>query len=73
MQVKALQSRVSPDTESEFDDAFWSGLDLVVNALDNVSSHRYFPAVTNAAVCTVWHGIACMWCCWTWILKLWTV
>ena len=40
--MKALQSRVSPDTESEFDDAFWSGLDLVVNALDNVSFNSCF-------------------------------
>ncbi len=53
VQVKALQSRVSPDTESEFDDAFWSGLDLVVNALDNVSLDCNFLVVTGAAACTV--------------------
>ena len=58
MQVKALQSRVSPDTESEFDDAFWSGLDLVVNALDNVSLDCYFLALTDAAGCTVWCAMA---------------
>ena len=39
--VHALQNRVSPDTEDVFDDAFWEGLDLVVNALDNVNARLY--------------------------------
>lgn len=39
--VHALQNRVSPDTEDVFDDAFWNGLDLVVNALDNVNARLY--------------------------------
>ncbi|KAG2486273.1 hypothetical protein HYH03_015097 [Edaphochlamys debaryana] len=39
--VTALQNRVSPETETVFDDAFWEGLDLVVNALDNVNARLY--------------------------------
>ena len=31
--VKALQERVSPQTEEVFDDKFWSSLSLVTNAL----------------------------------------
>ena len=41
LQVRALQNRVSPDTEDVFDDAFWSNLDVVVNALDNVNARLY--------------------------------
>ena len=36
-----LQNRVSPDTEDVFDDGFWQGLDVVVNALDNVNARLY--------------------------------
>eukprot|EP00199_Chlamydomonas_sp_CCMP681_P000060 CAMPEP_0119109006 /NCGR_PEP_ID=MMETSP1180-20130426/16736_1 /TAXON_ID=3052 ORGANISM="Chlamydomonas cf sp, Strain CCMP681" /NCGR_SAMPLE_ID=MMETSP1180 /ASSEMBLY_ACC=CAM_ASM_000741 /LENGTH=1022 /DNA_ID=CAMNT_0007094699 /DNA_START=109 /DNA_END=3180 /DNA_ORIENTATION=- len=39
--IKALQNRVSPETEGVFDDKFWQGLDLVVNALDNVNARLY--------------------------------
>jgi ubiquitin-activating enzyme E1 len=39
--LNALQNRVSPDTEGVFNDAFWQGLDLVVNALDNVNARLY--------------------------------
>ena len=28
--------RVGPDTEEKFDDDFWDGMDIIVNALDNV-------------------------------------
>ena len=41
LNVVPLQNRVSPDTEDVFDDAFWSGLDVVVNALDNVNARLY--------------------------------
>ena len=41
LRVRALQNRVSPDTEDVFDDAFWSNLDVVVNALDNVNARLY--------------------------------
>ena len=41
LKVTALQNRVSPDTEEVFDDEFWSGLDVVVNALDNVNARLY--------------------------------
>ncbi|GLC36229.1 E1 ubiquitin-activating protein [Pleodorina starrii] len=40
-QVLPLQNRVSPETENVFDDKFWQGLDLVVNALDNVNARLY--------------------------------
>ncbi|EFJ51834.1 hypothetical protein VOLCADRAFT_79505 [Volvox carteri f. nagariensis] len=40
-QVVPLQNRVSPETENVFDDKFWQGLDLVVNALDNVNARLY--------------------------------
>ena len=33
LRVRALQNRVSPDTEHVFDDAFWGSLDMVVRAL----------------------------------------
>ena len=41
LNVTALQNRVSPDTEEVFDDEFWGGLDVVVNALDNVNTRVY--------------------------------
>jgi ubiquitin-activating enzyme E1 len=40
-QVEALQNRVSPDTEEVFNDSFWQGLDVVLNALDNVNARLY--------------------------------
>jgi ubiquitin-activating enzyme E1 len=39
--VEALQNRVSPETEQVFNDNFWSGKDLIVNALDNVNARLY--------------------------------
>ena len=41
LNVRPLQNRVSPDTEDVFDDEFWQGLDVVVNALDNVNARLY--------------------------------
>lgn len=41
LHMRALQNRVSPETEGVFDDTFWSGLDCVVNALDNVNARLY--------------------------------
>ena len=32
---------MSPETENVFDDAFWEGIDVVVNALDNVNARLY--------------------------------
>ena len=46
LRVRALQNRVSPDTEDVFDDAFWSQLDVVVRA---VQPHWRVHAV--AALC----------------------
>ena len=41
LRVRQLQNRVSPDSEDVFDDAFWSELGMVVNALDNVNARLY--------------------------------
>eukprot|EP00250_Pteridium_aquilinum_P024603 c29318_g1_i1 orf=171-3329(+) len=41
LNVQALQNRVSPETETVFDDAFWEGIDVVINALDNVNARLY--------------------------------
>jgi len=41
LNVRPLQNRVSPDTEDVFNDSFWEGLDVVVNALDNVKARLY--------------------------------
>ena len=41
IKVRALQDRVAPNTEHIFHDAFWKGLDMVVNALDNVNARLY--------------------------------
>eukprot|EP00890_Picochlorum_soloecismus_P002580 jgi/Picsp_1/3322/NSC_06161-R1_ubiquitin-activating enzyme e1 len=41
LNINPLQNRVSPDTEEVFNDAFWMGNDLVVNALDNVTARLY--------------------------------
>ncbi|GBG26662.1 Ubiquitin-activating enzyme, putative [Hondaea fermentalgiana] len=40
-EVKAMESKVAPDTENLFNDAFWAGMDIVVNALDNVTARLY--------------------------------
>ncbi|KAM3392447.1 hypothetical protein ACQJBY_013535 [Aegilops geniculata] len=41
LHVDALQNRACPDTENVFHDTFWEGLDVVINALDNVSARMY--------------------------------
>eukprot|EP00775_Hariotina_reticulata_P006408 gene6408-6639_t len=41
LHINPLQNRVSPETENVFNDTFWEGLDLVVNALDNVNARLY--------------------------------
>lgn len=38
---KAFKSRVDPDNEPVFNDDFWEGLNLVVNAVDNVKARMY--------------------------------
>jgi len=39
--IRALEIKVAPDTEATFNDEFWSGLDLVINCLDNVVARKY--------------------------------
>ena len=41
VKATALQDRVSPDTEHVFNSAFWTSLDVVINALDNVKARLY--------------------------------
>ena len=36
-----LQDRVAPSTEAVFNTDFWSRLDVVVNALDNIKARLY--------------------------------
>jgi ubiquitin-activating enzyme E1 len=41
--LKALDymTRVGPDTEETFNDDFWTSLDFVVNAVDNINARLY--------------------------------
>lgn len=41
LHIEALQNRASPETENVFDDSFWEGLDVVINALDNINARMY--------------------------------
>lgn len=41
LNLEALQNRVSPETEEVFNDQFWAGKDLIINALDNVNARLY--------------------------------
>jgi ubiquitin-activating enzyme E1 len=40
LKVEALEIPVGEDTEETFDDAFWEGLDIVTNALDNLRARQ---------------------------------
>ena len=39
--LKTLETRVEPKSENVFDDPFWDGVDVVVNALDNAQARKY--------------------------------
>ncbi|TMW66101.1 hypothetical protein Poli38472_003866 [Pythium oligandrum] len=41
LKVKALEQLVAPHTENVFDEDFWTDLDVVTNALDNVKARLY--------------------------------
>ncbi|DAZ99569.1 TPA: hypothetical protein N0F65_001397, partial [Lagenidium giganteum] len=41
LKVKALEQLVAPHTENVFNDDFWTDLDVVTNALDNVKARMY--------------------------------
>lgn len=41
LHIVALQNRACLETEHVFHDAFWEGLDVVINALDNVNARMY--------------------------------
>ncbi|WVZ56606.1 hypothetical protein U9M48_007104 [Paspalum notatum var. saurae] len=41
LHIDALQNRACPETEHVFHDTFWEGLDVVINALDNVNARMY--------------------------------
>jgi len=38
---QSYEVKVCPDTEKTYNDDFWKGLDVVVNALDNVKARQY--------------------------------
>lgn len=41
LHIEALQNRASPDSENVFNDTFWENLNVVINALDNVTARLY--------------------------------
>ncbi|XP_052148901.1 ubiquitin-activating enzyme E1 3-like [Oryza glaberrima] len=41
LHINALQNRACPETEHVFHDKFWEGLDVIINALDNVNARMY--------------------------------
>lgn len=49
LNVEAKEIRVEQNTEDVFNDAFWDGLDIVVNALDNIQARQYVDTKC------VWH------------------
>ena len=42
--IEVFNLRVSVDTEDTFNDEFWSNIDIVVNALDNINSRFYIDS-----------------------------
>jgi ubiquitin-activating enzyme E1 len=44
LNTHCLEALVGPQTEGTFNDEFWSSLDLVTNALDNVKARMYVDA-----------------------------
>lgn len=52
LRVRALQTKVAPDTESTFDDAFWTSLTGVITALDNVQARLYVDSRCAAPTTT---------------------
>jgi ubiquitin-activating enzyme E1 len=51
LNVHAMQSLVSPDTEDIFNDNFWDSLDFIVNAVDNIKARLYVDSKC------VWHTL----------------
>lgn len=49
MNINAKEVRVGPQTEDVFDENFWEGIDIVVNALDNIQARQYVDSKC------VWH------------------
>jgi hypothetical protein len=41
IKIEAFLDKVGPDTEAKYSDTFFSELDIVVNALDNISARLY--------------------------------
>lgn len=44
LNVEALEVRAGFDTQDTFDDTFWDGLSMVVNALDNIQARLYIDS-----------------------------
>ena len=38
---RSMETKVTPETEDIFEDAFWDGLDVVIGAVDNVNARLY--------------------------------
>lgn len=51
LQVEALEKGVGTDSEDFFNDAFWGGLNLCWNALDNVLARKYTDR------CCLWYNL----------------
>eukprot|EP01054_Gregarina_sp_Poly1_P002532 Gregarina_sp_Poly_1__2531@NODE_1687_length_3535_cov_160_559689_g1109_i0_p1_GENE_NODE_1687_length_3535_cov_160_559689_g1109_i0NODE_1687_length_3535_cov_160_559689_g1109_i0_p1_ORF_typecomplete_len1058_score184_99ThiF/PF00899_21/5_1e38ThiF/PF00899_21/4_6e68UBA_e1_thiolCys/PF10585_9/2_6e57UBA_e1_thiolCys/PF10585_9/1_1e04E1_FCCH/PF16190_5/2_7e19E1_4HB/PF16191_5/6_8e18E1_4HB/PF16191_5/6_4e02E1_4HB/PF16191_5/1_7e04E1_UFD/PF09358_10/3_7e13Shikimate_DH/PF01488_20/6_2Shikimate_DH/PF01488_20/13Shikimate_DH len=49
VKVKAIETRVGVETENVLTDAFWDQQDVIINALDNISSRLYVDSKC------VWH------------------
>ncbi|XP_952025.1 ubiquitin-activating enzyme E1, putative [Theileria annulata] len=45
IKVKPLEIRVGEETEDIFDEHFWSSLNVVVNALDNIQARQYVDGI----------------------------
>ena len=52
LKTKAMKLRVAPENEEIFDDNFWTNLNFVVNAVDNVKARMYVDSKC------VWYGKA---------------
>ena len=44
LNVDAVCDKIAPDTESKYNAAFWTGLSVVVSALDNVQARLYIDS-----------------------------
>lgn len=60
MNITAQQNRVGPETESIYDDDFFTALDGVANALDNVEASKSAAYPVSQYVCVLTNYCLCM-------------